>query len=336
MAITLKTRKMLWGRAANRCAVAACRRELVIDATETDDESLIGEECHIVAESSDGPRGASPLTSEQRDKYSNLILLCAVHHKVIDDQLGEYTVERLNQMKHDHERWVCESLGGFDPVRQREDEQYADLIQEFCDRVHINNWQSWSSWVLGGGDYPRMHKEIHGKLNGMREWLLSRVWPQRYPEIESSFLNFRLVLQDFLNVFAEHSEEHGPDMLATERFYKIKEWDEEKYKRLSRLHEFHVHLVQDLMLELTRAANYVCDCVRQSYFPAFRLREGVPLVTDGPYMDLTYRTRRCEYRGQERTDRPYPGLQAFKSLREHRDHCFGHRTQPEAEDAKES
>lgn len=336
MAITLKTRKMLWGRAANHCAFTACRRELVIDATETDDESLIGEECHIVAESPDGPRGDSPLTLEQRDKYGNLVLLCAVHHKVVDDQPGQYTVEHLHQMKKDHENWVKDSLGGFDPAKQRDDEHYADLIQEFCDRVDINNWKNWSSWVLGGGGYPQIRTDIHAQLDGMREWLLSRVWPQRYPEIETSFQNFRLVLQDFLNVFAEHSEPHGTDMLATKRFYKIEEWNPEKYERLSRLHEFHVRLVQDLMLELTRAANYVCDRVREKFFPTFRLREGVLLVTDGPYMDLSYRTRRCEYRGQERTERPYPGLEAFKSVREQRDHCFGHGTQPEAGDGEET
>ena len=43
MGISLKTHKMLWGRAANRCAFPECRRELVMDASETDDKSLIGE-----------------------------------------------------------------------------------------------------------------------------------------------------------------------------------------------------------------------------------------------------------------------------------------------------
>ncbi len=56
MGISLKTRKMLWGRAANRCAFRDCRKELVVDATETDDESLVGEECHIVAREEGGAK----------------------------------------------------------------------------------------------------------------------------------------------------------------------------------------------------------------------------------------------------------------------------------------
>ncbi len=55
MSISVKTRKMLWGKAANRCAFIDCKRELVMDETETDDPSIIGEECHIIAREDDGP-----------------------------------------------------------------------------------------------------------------------------------------------------------------------------------------------------------------------------------------------------------------------------------------
>jgi hypothetical protein len=320
---------MLWGRSANRCSFQSCRTELVISATETDDESLIGDECHIVAKSTDGPRGGSTLTPDQRDKYENLILLCVLHHKLIDNQPNTYSVERLHQMKNDHENWVRNSLVSFDAARQRDDEQCAHLIQEFCNRVDIDNWRRWSSGVLSASG-PYIRTELHAKLDETRTWILSRVWLQRYPEINNSLENFRRVLQDFLNVFSEHSESSGSDELRTTRFYKISEWNPTTYERLHREYEFHVDLVQDLMLELTRAANYVCDRVREELFPIFRLDEGVLLVTQGPFIDLSFLTFRCEYRGQERTDIPYPGLEAFKSARRNRDHHLGNGTQPES------
>ena len=313
---------MLWGRSANRCAFESCRKELVFDATETDDESLIGEECHIVGKKEDGPRGNSPLTSEQRDKYSNLVLLCSVHHKLVDDQTGKYTVEHLQQIKTSHEQWVRESLDVYDPVKQRDDEQYATLVDEFCKRVTLDHWQGWTSFLLSHG-HPRISREIHEKLDDSRDWFLSRVWPSRYPEIQSSFNNFRLVLQDFLNVFAEHSQPWGDDTLETKKFYQIQEWNPERYNRLHSLFGYHVDLIQDLTLELTRAANYVCDNVRENFFPTFRLAEGVLLAMHGPSMDLSLTTLRCEYRGDERTDKPYPGLESFKHVRVDRDFSFG-------------
>jgi tetratricopeptide (TPR) repeat protein len=82
-----------------------------MDASQTDDESLVGEACHIVAQSPTGPRGDPSLTPEQLDHYDNLILLCRNHHKLVDDQWNTYTVQRLLEMKAAHEKWVRERLG---------------------------------------------------------------------------------------------------------------------------------------------------------------------------------------------------------------------------------
>src|SRR5260221_3350426 len=106
MSISTKSAKMLWGRSAARCSMPDCRCQLVIDETEADNETLIGEMCHMVGESEDGPRGVSTLTREQRDAYGNLILLCRNHHGEIDGQPDTYPVERLSTLKTEHERWV--------------------------------------------------------------------------------------------------------------------------------------------------------------------------------------------------------------------------------------
>ncbi len=106
MSILLKTHKLLWGRSGNKCAIPECRNDLIADETETDDESIIGDEAHIVARNSDGPRGISDMTSDERDKYDNLILLCRKHHKIVDDQPNYYTVEKLKEIKQQHEVWA--------------------------------------------------------------------------------------------------------------------------------------------------------------------------------------------------------------------------------------
>jgi len=120
MAISEKDRKILWGRAGNRCAL--CRHELVIDSTVADDESVVGDECHIVSGKAQGPRHDPAFPAERLDEPDNLVLLCRIHHKMVDDQCEAYTVEVLQKLKVNHEKWVSSTLAGdkqVPPVRLR-------------------------------------------------------------------------------------------------------------------------------------------------------------------------------------------------------------------------
>lgn len=108
MAITDKTRKILWGRSGNRCAI--CQHELVINATSEESESIIGEECHIISAQPYGPRYDSSYPQKKLDTYENLILLCRIHHKIVDDQSEIYTAEKLRGIKKDHELRVTQKL----------------------------------------------------------------------------------------------------------------------------------------------------------------------------------------------------------------------------------
>ncbi|UBU14644.1 HNH endonuclease [Nonomuraea gerenzanensis] len=115
MAISERTRKIIWVESGGRCAI--CRRQVLTPGSETDDPSIFGEECHIVARGASGPR-AGGLREELVDHHSNLLLLCSEHHKQIDDQVATFAVERLHEIKKSHREWIAR-LGNPDggPVR---------------------------------------------------------------------------------------------------------------------------------------------------------------------------------------------------------------------------
>lgn len=52
----------------------------------------------------------SPPKELELDDPKNLILLCLIHHKMVDDQHETYTVEMLQQLKTNHENWVSLAL----------------------------------------------------------------------------------------------------------------------------------------------------------------------------------------------------------------------------------
>jgi hypothetical protein len=101
MAISDRTRSTLLIRAGGRCSL--CQVLLVSEGTASDAPSVFGEVAHIVAQSPGGPRAGY---IAEVDGYDNLILLCSIHHKQIDDQPEHFTVERLRSIKLDHEAWV--------------------------------------------------------------------------------------------------------------------------------------------------------------------------------------------------------------------------------------
>jgi len=56
------------------CAFPGCNKRLLEPGTTDDDATLLGEMPHIVADSRQGPRGNSPMSDEDRDKHTNLLL----------------------------------------------------------------------------------------------------------------------------------------------------------------------------------------------------------------------------------------------------------------------
>jgi hypothetical protein len=325
LSISVKTRKMLWGRGASRCNEPKCRLELVMDISETDDPTLVGEECHIVAKEENGPRGRSDLTPEQRDLYGNLMLMCAVHHKVIDDNPVLYDVALLHEMKKQHEAWVRHSLEGFDPARQREEEQLAGIIQEWEQRARLNDWDAWVSSLTCNGQ-PRILEVRMKELHDLGEWLFRRIWPDVDQDIQAAFSNFRSVLQDLLNLLREYGEEFGSgedQMWQVRKLYKrIRPWSREREAELLAEYEWAVDLVEDLAVELTRAANLVIRVARKHFQPIYRQQEGWATITSGPGSMLQYTTFLPQY-AVGVSGAPYEGIDTFSTVRTERDVHFG-------------
>lgn len=101
MAISDKTRKFLWAKSGNRCAI--CKTELITGKYDSE-EFNVGEECHIISSKKNGPRHLPNL--QDYNNYENLLLLCRNHHKEIDELVDTYSEEILRYMKVNHENWV--------------------------------------------------------------------------------------------------------------------------------------------------------------------------------------------------------------------------------------
>ena len=101
------TRRLLYAKSGNMCAMYGCTNALVHANT-----ANISEICHIEAVNENGARYNDNLSDEYVNSYENLILLCPTCHNIIDSKLNEslYTVEFIKRMKEMHEQQVQEAL----------------------------------------------------------------------------------------------------------------------------------------------------------------------------------------------------------------------------------
>lgn len=329
MGIKTVDRKRLWGRSGNRCALC---NQLLLQEAAIGGAVTLGEEAHIVARELDGPRGDSPLTPDQRDEYSNLILLCPTDHARIDSlPTGplDFPVERLIGAKGDHEQRVQDALG-YDRTAQLNEENWARLIDDFVDRIQWERWPYLTANLMDPAG-PAIRNTDRKRLAELRDWLITRVWPKGHDHLRELMDGARQVINDLLLIL-ERDYEDGPiagEAIRLRRNYKdLDRWDPPEYKR--RLDDYmrKMGLVNDLVLELTRFSNAIADAVRQDIDGSFRFDEGALIVLNGPTMKLEMEILRPEFRPQDFRGRghPYPGLEEFEQERFDRDATLGERS----------
>ena len=326
MAIGLKTHKLLWARSGNKCSFEECKADLIANSTGLDDESVIGDEAHIVAKSVDGPRGNFPLDIDKRDNYDNLILLCKKHHKIVDDQPNLYTVEYLQKMKSDHETWVEDSLNTY-KENDNIDLIYASYIDEIVLLLDFENWNGWISRVM---DNASISDKSFKKLERIPIFIEGRFWPNDYIDLEDAVYNIHDIINDFMIVFVKHidwksfnfqDENHKRKVIYTARFYKLEWHEQDVYDDLLKKYKFHVVLIYDLMIELTKASNLLIQKIRKYLNPIYREHEGKLLINTDQYPN---RVTKIEYNSDERMKKsPYGGLEYFMKTREKRSNCIG-------------
>ena len=90
--------RALFARSGNQCAFPGCSHPII-----NSKNKFIGQVCHIEAAMEGGERFNPESNDEYRRSYENLLILCYPHHIETDD-VDEYPVSRLVQMKNEHEQ----------------------------------------------------------------------------------------------------------------------------------------------------------------------------------------------------------------------------------------
>jgi hypothetical protein len=219
--VDLATRVAIWGRGGGRCSDPQCRRILTYRPDEAADPSLIGEVCHIKAKSPGGPRYDENYPEEFRESYDNLLLMCRIHHKIIDDHPEIYSVEKLRTTKTDHETWVDSQLSGKEKEARSAREKYSVLLAAIERQLCFGKADRWLGF-MASNEYPRIEKKFSDILFDFPTWIVRQFWPNLIPEIESSVMNLVQAIDDYTHFFVQYSSpKEFSEFYAIPRFIDI-------------------------------------------------------------------------------------------------------------------
>lgn len=285
MSVSTVDIKILWSRAAGRCSIPECRMELTPGSdTVPTGGVIVGENCHIVAEKMDGPRGNYSVSDADRNRYPNLILLCNNHHKIIDTDVDFWSVERLHQVKSAHESWIKTT---FEQSRNFDELVYKNLVETASKKLILQAWEPIS-------DHAVRHLPHTQWIDGIYEFNAA-VQLAHFSGKQVTLENSIRELASRAFEYAEHymTLAHLPYPEAScyqedKTWKRIQRTDYQQYADRSEAWR-DKNLV--LLMNLTHAVNEFSDHVRMFLDPAFFLQQGRFAICDS--MGVTNQLESC-------------------------------------------
>lgn len=163
--IPQKVKNLLWIHAGGRCEYRGCNEALWKD-TLTMAAMNKAYIAHIIADSSDGPRGDESLSPKLSKELSNLMLMCDTHHRLIDQEMvTEHPVDILTDMKKEHEERI-QTLTSISPATKTHILLYGANIGN--NPASDLSWEKASLAISDQGRYPANKPAIEiGMKNSM-------------------------------------------------------------------------------------------------------------------------------------------------------------------------
>ncbi len=158
--------RALFARSGNQCAFPGCTQPIM-----NNKNKFIGQVCHVEAALTGGERYNAASNDEFRRSYANLLILCYPHHIETDD-VDEYSVERLVQIKNEHEQIFEKDDFKIDEAElvklSHEMEKYWGDIERLNNVDHIYADSGLAMEVNGDNSFFEIIKSAYNAVDGIK------------------------------------------------------------------------------------------------------------------------------------------------------------------------
>lgn len=190
-------------------------------------------------------------------------------------------------------------------------------VADVAAQLPFDDWTTTYRGLVGASIW--IHQNDLESLRAFATWDLASNYPAGEFELRRAIQTMGQVAGDLIDLLdtrleirASHKHENW---LMVPQWYKLPPFNARYDEDLAE-YEAYRDLIGDLCFELTRAAEWFGDVVRERIDPTFRLHSGGLILEAGPF-ESTGETRRfrVSYSAEQRREHPspYPGLPTFKT-----------------------
>lgn len=192
------TTLQLWAKSAGRCQF--CNKILYVD-TQYGHPGNFAERAHIHAVSPRGARFLEDLTVEEKNDCQNLMLLCAEHHKMVDDNPEEFIWESLVKRKEEQEKRIR-------AITDINGEQSTIMLSFFSfigkNQSFVLQSALFKEAVIFDGLYPKVNEPVEIKIEKYSKEMDTKYFEDAAEELEIQFNRLYKTLheEESLSVFS--------------------------------------------------------------------------------------------------------------------------------------
>jgi hypothetical protein len=257
-----------------------CRKRLVLASSKAvpAQNVVIGENCHIVAKRKKEARAISVLTPKERDRYPNLILLCRNHHRIIDADPVSWPVEKLHQIKADHELWVETRFS--DVTESISSGIYSDLVNTATEALLLSSWDGLSDHAVRF----LLSEEFVNGVDFFGEKVLKTIWPNEKPELESVIKNLSERASSYVATYMSKAklrpgkDEDHSGFWVEDKWWKRK-WSDDYHEYAEESKKWERKCLK-LLFNVVVALNEYSDKVRKHLKPTYFMYQGKFVIND--------------------------------------------------------
>jgi hypothetical protein len=207
-------------------------------------------------------------------------LLCPNDHTTIDRNESDWSIEKLHQIKSEHELWVTETLSEtIDHVKLAQNTILASIVDSAVTLCRLDDWHNWTSSALSSN--PHWPKVLPKSIYEFRRKVIAAIWPKGFDEFKRATITLSILLDRAAKTFMEHSElGDDRDMYIPFKFYK-RISPNPNYDDDARRYEQWLKRCDSTIYDATKAANWFADVVREYVNPMFFVEQGKFIIEQG-------------------------------------------------------